>query len=178
MPQFFIPTDFSQVCFSKMGRNIHHTAVVYHPIFNPCVIHTLCRGEIYSNQKFLLFLLIKFCFRKMNPSSAKLKIHARVIVFPSFSKINSKAAFRKAINKKSSFAFFFLFFYFFLRKASICTRLLTTTCSVALSRSERKSTRWTSSSRFSVRRLCKMKHALWKGPTVEEMLEWWRRLFM
>lgn len=71
----------------------------------------------------------------MNPSSAKLKIHARVIVFPFFSKINSKAAFRKAINKKSSFAFI-LFIFFFLRKASICTRLLTTTCSVALSRSE------------------------------------------
>lgn len=120
MPQFFIPTDFSQVCFSKMGRNIHHTAVVYHPIFNPCVIHTLCRGEIYSNQKFLLFLLIKFCFRKMNPSSAKLKIHARVIVFPSFSKINSKAAFRKAINKKSSFAYFFFLFYVKRASAQDC----------------------------------------------------------
>lgn len=107
MLQFFIPTDFRQVCFSKMGKNIHHTVVVYHPIFNPCVIHTLCRGGIYSNQKFVSFLLIKFCFRKMNPSSAKLKINALVTVFPSFSKINSKAAFRKAINKKSGFAFFF-----------------------------------------------------------------------
>ena len=45
MLQFFIPTDFSQVCFSKMGKNIHHSVVVYHPIFNPCVIHTLCRGR-------------------------------------------------------------------------------------------------------------------------------------
>lgn len=130
--------------------------------FQPlCYSHSLS-GEIYSNKKFLSFLLIKFCFRKTNPSSAKLKIHVLVIVFPSFSEINSKATFRrKAINKKSSFAFF-------QRKVSICTRLLTTTCSRCTFQVRIKSTRWTSSSRSSVRQLCKMKHALWKSPQ-------WRR---
>lgn len=55
MLQFFIPTDFSQTCFSqKMGKNIHQAFVVFHPTFSPCVVHTR-RGRFIQIKSFSHF---------------------------------------------------------------------------------------------------------------------------